>query len=143
MENGIYIFSKIYIIFTLQENVLKRVLENVLTFLEGLKTKNTDNDYEVSLLTSPFLFGRMLKFVMFHMKSCFSDMKNLSKWVMNSSVVSIGEDLIWVGLKFGIPYKHTTIKKKKKNQVGHLYWELNNVLRQNQYVIFVWHPESW
>lgn len=33
-------------------------------------------------------------------------------------------------------------KKKKKNQVGHLYWELNNVLRQNQYVIFVWHPES-
>ena len=72
MENGIYIFSKIYIIFTLQENVLKRVLENVLTFLEGLKTKNTDNDYEVSLLTSPFLFGRMLKFIMFHMKSCFS-----------------------------------------------------------------------
>jgi len=61
---------------------------------------------------------------------------------MNSSVVSIGEDLIWVGLKFGIPYKHKTIKKKKKNQVGHLYWELNNVLRQNQYVIFVWHYES-
>lgn len=37
---------------------------------------------------------------------------------MNSSVVSIGEDLIWVGLKFGIPYKHTTIKKKKKKSGG-------------------------